>query len=83
MFILSSILAAAAATASMNIVINLFGSLRSTSHRLISLQLDILDEGNEHEDSEVVLMAASVAATRAKRRRHPPMYRQRWTGRSI
>jgi hypothetical protein len=77
MIILSTILAAAAATASMNIVINLFGSLRSMSHRVISLQLDILDEENEHEESDVVSMAAAITASRAKHRRRPPMYRQR------
>jgi hypothetical protein len=77
MIILSTILAAAAATASMNIVINLFGSLRSMSHRVISLQLDILDEENEHEESDVVSMAAAITASRAKHRCHPPMYRHR------
>jgi hypothetical protein len=36
------------------------------SHQVISLQLDILDEENEHEDSNVVSMAAAIVASRAK-----------------
>ncbi len=71
-----TLVTAAAATALMNIVINLFGSLWSMSPWLISLQLDILDEENEHEDSDIVSMAALIAATRAKCWWHPPMYCQ-------
>ncbi len=46
------------------------------SHQLLSLQLDILDEENEHEDSNIGSMAAAIAASRAKRQWHPSMYRQ-------
>ncbi len=44
------------------------------SHQVISLQLDALDEENEHEEMDIVSMAATIVAS--KHRCHPSMYRQ-------
>jgi hypothetical protein len=35
-------------------------------HQVVSLQLDILDEDNGHEESDVVSIAAAIPASRAK-----------------
>jgi hypothetical protein len=76
MILLGSILAATAATATVNMIMNHF---KSKSHKVLMLKLDILDDETEEEDTDVLLVAvaATRAASKVKRRRRPPLHQKR------
>ncbi len=75
LILLSSILAAGAVIATVNMAVNLFGS-RSKSRPVLMLKKDILDDNAAEEDADLLLVAAAAAraASRAKKRLRAPMY---------